>query len=228
LKQFLFPRDVSRAKIIQSALKDKVRINHPKKMPNLIAGVDAAFLDDSVIGTACLFRYPELDLIDEASATRKVFFPYIPGFLSFREGPAIIAALMKLKRKPDVVLFDGQGIAHPQGLGIASHIGVLLDTPSIGCAKSRLVGDFRQPGVKKGKRSRLMIKDMLAGAVLRTREKTSPVFVSPGHRIDLPASIEIVLKCCTKFRIPEPLRRADMLSKKIRKLLVKNHNDLRI
>jgi deoxyribonuclease V len=220
VRRFFFPRDINKAKRIQSTLRDKVKITHLKKKPRLVAGVDAAFLNDTVIGTACLFRYPEMIPVDETSATRKALFPYIPGFLSFREGPALIAAIKKLKRKPDIILFDGQGIAHPQGLGIASHIGVLLDVLTIGCAKSRLVGDFRRPGFKKGEWSQLIVNNEVAGAVLRTREKIKPVFVSPGHRIDLQASIEIVLGCIGRFRIPEPLRRADLLSKQVKKQIL--------
>ena len=227
MKRLFFPKDISNAKIIQTALKDKVKIIHLKNPPSLIAGVDAAFLNDTVIGTACLFRYPELVLFDETSAMRKVLFPYIPGFLSFREGPALIAAIRKLKQKPDVILFDGQGIAHHKGLGIASHIGVLLDIITIGCAKSRLVGNFRRPGLRKGEWAQLILHDKVVGVVLRTRDNIKPVFVSPGHRIDLPASIDIVLKCCSKFRIPEPLRRADILSKQIKKQVLKKYNRLK-
>lgn len=211
-----WPSNIKDARAIQIALRDKVRIFPLRKKPKFIAAVDAAFFQDKVIGVACLYKYPEIILLEEASAVTMLSFPYIPGFLSFREGPAIIEALNRLKIKPDVILFDGQGIAHPLGLGIASHIGVLIDMPTIGCAKSRLIGEHKEPGFKKGDRSSLEYKNKVVGAVLRTRDSIRPLFVSPGHRIDLKSSIEIVLGCISKYRIPEPLRRADFLSKKIK------------
>ena len=215
--RFIWPDTVSKAQTIQTTLGGQVKIYPLKRAPKFIAGVDAAFIDDKVIGVACLYKYPEINPIEDAYAVTEVTFPYIPGFLSFREGPAVIKALYKLKIKPHVILFDGQGIAHPKRMGIASHIGVILDITTIGCAKSRLVGDYREPGIKKGKTSSLKYQGKVVGAVLRTKDKVRPVFVSPGHRIDLNASVEIVLGCITKYRIPEPLRRADSLSKKIKR-----------
>lgn len=212
-----WPKDIKKARMIQEILKDKVKITPLKKSPKYIAGVDAAFLYDKVIGVACLYKYPDLILTEEVYAVTEALFPYIPGFLSFREGPAIIKAIKGLKTKPDVILFDGQGIAHPRGLGIASHIGVLLDLPTIGCAKSRLIGEFREPGTKKGTWSFLRYNGKIAGAVMRTKDNVRPLFVSPGNRIDLRGSLDIVLGCIRKYRIPEPLRRADFISKKIKR-----------
>jgi deoxyribonuclease V len=199
---------------------DKVNIIPLKKNPEIIAGVDAAFLDDKVIGVACLYTYPEIIPFEDSYAVTEITFPYIPGFLSFREGPVIIEAIKKLKIKPSVILFDGQGVAHPKGFGIASHIGVILDIPTIGCAKSRLIGEYKQPGIRKGNTSSLKYRGNVAGAVVRTRDHVKPVFVSPGHRIDLKASVEIVLRCVRRYRIPEPLRRADFLSKEIKRTLL--------
>jgi deoxyribonuclease V len=125
-------------------------------------------------------------------------------------------ALKGLRRKPDIILFDGQGIAHPKRLGIASHIGVLLNVPTIGCAKSRLVGTYKEPGFKKRNWSFLKHDGEIVGVVLRTKDNVKPLFVSPGHRIDIQGSIDIVLACSQKYRIPEPLRKADFLSKKIK------------
>jgi len=201
------------ARQIQDILKKRVRIAPLIKSPEHIAGVDAAFFDDKVIAAACLFTYPELIFIEEAHAIVTASFPYIPGFLSFREGPALIKAIKRLKIEPDVIIFDGQGIAHPKGLGIASHIGVILDIPTIGCAKSRLIGEHREPGTKKGNWSPLLYEGNIIGAVLRTKDNVRPLFVSPGNRIDLKSSIEIVLACTRTYRIPEPLRRADILSR---------------
>jgi len=215
-----WPKDIKGAKNLQETLKGKVKITPLKKSPKYIAGVDSAFLDDTVIGVACLFKYPGIIPVEETHAVTEALFPYIPGFLSFREGPAIMKALKKLKRKPDVILFDGQGVAHPRSFGIASHIGVLLDIPAIGCAKSRLVGEYREPGSKKGSRSSLLYEGKIVGAVVRTKDNVKPLFVSSGNRITLKNSIEIILACAKTYRIPEPLRRADSLSRKIKKELL--------
>jgi deoxyribonuclease V len=215
-----WPKDIKKAREIQEILKKKVRIIPLRKSPEHIAGVDAAFLQDRVIGVACLYKYPDIILIEEAYAVAEILFPYIPGFLSFREGPALIKAFNSLKIKPDVIIFNGHGIAHPKGLGIAAHIGVLLDIPTIGCAKSRLIGEYREPGLKKGNWSPLKYNGKTIGAVLRTKDNVRPLFVSPGNRIDLRGSIEIVLVCTRKYRIPEPLRRADFISKKIKRELL--------
>jgi len=145
-----WPKDLKRAKQLQEILRRNVKIGPLKKDPEYITGVDAAFLNNKVIGVACVFKYPDMLLIEEAYSLTEILFPYIPGLLSFREGQAIIGALKGLKKKSDVILFDGQGIAHPKRLGIASHVGVILNIPSIGCAKSRLVGSYKEPGFKKG------------------------------------------------------------------------------
>lgn len=211
------PVDLKEAKKIQLRLRQKIKIVPLSKKPVFIAGVDAAFSENKVVAAACLYKYPELVPVEDAYAAAKISFPYIPGFLSFREGDAIIKAIEKLKTKPDLVLFDGQGIAHPGGIGIASHIGVVLNVPTIGCAKSRLIGDYSAPGNKKGQYSSLRYKNKTVGAVLRTRDGVKPVFVSPGHLIDLRGAIHYVIKCAVKFRLPEPVRRADRLSKEIKK-----------
>jgi deoxyribonuclease V len=213
----IWPDTITDAKAIQLALKDKVKIIPLRKDPKFIAGVDAAFLENKVIGVASIFKYPELTHVEDSFTVTDILFPYVPGFLSFREGPAIIEALKGLKIGPDIILFDGQGIAHPKGMGIAAHIGVILDMPAIGCAKSRLVGEYKDPGIKRGMWSFLKYNNRTVGAVLRTKDNVRPLFVSPGNKIDLRDSIEVVLRCIRKYRIPEPLRRADSLSKKIRK-----------
>lgn len=212
----IWPDNPQGARAIQTTLSKKVNVIPLRKSPQFIAGVDAAFLHDKVIGIACLYKYPEIIPLEDVYAVNEVSFPYIPGFLSFREGPVIIKTLRKLKISPHVILFDGQGIAHPKGLGIASHIGVVLDIPTIGCAKSRLIGEYKQPGMKKGRTSTLEYQGKIVGAVVRTRDHVKPVFVSPGHRIDLKGSIDIIRACTGSYRIPEPLRRADILSKKMK------------
>jgi len=206
------------ARNVQDLLCKKVQLSPLDKEPRYIAGVDAAFSDDRVFAAACLFLFPELALIEQQFAVQKLLFPYIPGFLSFREGPAIIAALEKLTQKPDILLVDGQGIAHPRGAGLASHLGVLLNLPTIGCAKSRLVGEYKDPGIKRGRWSRLIYAGKAVGAVVRTKDGVRPLFVSPGHRTNTDDAIRLAVACTGKYRIPEPLRCADMLSRRMKKL----------
>ncbi len=215
-----WPRDLKKAKELQEILQKKVKVTPLRKEPKYIAGVDAAFQNNKIIGVACIYNYPDIHFIEEAHAVTGILFPYIPGFLSFREGPAIISALKSLTRMPDIILFDGQGIAHPKGLGIASHIGVVLNVPTIGCAKSRLIGTYKEPGSQKGDWSFLQYHDKIIGAVLRSKDNVKPLFVSPGNRIDIKGSIKIVLACALKYRIPEPLRKADFISKKMKRELL--------
>lgn len=217
LNYLTWPKNIRDAKAIQIALRDKVKIIALRKTPQYIASVDAAFTDDEIIAVSCIYKYPELVYIGHETAIEEATFPYVPGYLTFREGPAIIEAIKSLTIKPDLILVDGQGIAHPKGIGIASHIGVLLNIPTIGCAKSRLIGEYKEPGFKKGDWSYLKYNGRAVGAVLRTKENVRPIFVSPGYKIDLKASIEIVLGCTSKYRIPEPLRWADFLSKKMKR-----------
>jgi deoxyribonuclease V len=212
-----YPADYHEARKIQRELRSNVKIIPLKKTPRLVAGVDAAFTETRVIAAACLYTFPELFPVEDAHAAETIRFPYIPGLLSFREGPAIIRAVRKLSGRPDVVLFDGQGIAHPEGMGIASHIGVLLNIPAVGCAKSRLVGNYREPGHSKGGFTDLIFHNEKIGTVLRTRDNVRPLFVSPGHLIDRKGAVNIVLRCVGKYRLPEPIRRADMLSKKLKR-----------
>jgi deoxyribonuclease V len=217
MKYARWPETIDQARKIQNALAPKVHCVALRKMPRLIAGVDAAFAENYIFAAACLFSYPELVLREKACLVSPITFPYIPGYLSFREGEAIIRALRLLKAKPDLILIDGQGIAHPRGIGIASHIGVLLDLPTVGCAKSRLVGEFETPGWERGAYSFLHYHETIVGAVVRTRDHVRPLFISPGHRLNLKNSIEIVLQTTRGFRIPEPLRRADFLSKQVKR-----------
>lgn len=207
------PKSVAEARAIQRELKKKVKIRPLRKAPRLVAGLDAAFPGKNVTGAVCLFSYPELELLEEVLVSMMCRFPYIPGLLTFREGPVLIKALSKIGRTPDVLLFDGQGIAHPEGMGIAAHIGALLDIPSIGCAKSRLVGIHKEPAKRKGSRARLIYDGKTVGAALRTRDGVRHMYVSPGHKIDIEGAIDIVLRCTTRYRLPEPIRCADRLSR---------------
>lgn len=212
----LWPGDIQGAKEVQDALRKEVKIIPLRKTPSTVGAVDAAFFNDSVVAVATLYSFPAMEHLEDAVVIEETLFPYVPGFLAFREGHAAVTALKKLKRLPGLVLIDGQGIAHPRGIGIASQIGVVIERPTIGCAKSRLVGDFEEPGGKKGSWTYLHYRGARVGAVLRTRKDVKPLFVSPGHMIDIPASIEIVMRSLSLYRIPEPLRRADLLSKRIR------------
>jgi deoxyribonuclease V len=198
---------------MQERLRSRVRIVPYRDVPRFVAGVDAAFTGDTVAAAACLYSFPDLICRERSVAIEELRFPYVPGFLAFREGPAVVAALRKLSRTPDIILVDGQGIAHPRRFGIACHIGVLLDIPAIGCAKTRLVGDHREPGVRKGSWSDLRYEGGIVGAVLRTRHGVRPLFVSPGHRIDTEGAVSFVLSCVGNYRIPEPLRCADAASR---------------
>ena len=183
-----------------------------------VAAVDAAFDKNRVYAACVLFSYPTLQIIEKVTASRKLSFPYIPGLLTFREGPAIIAALEKLETEPDVILLDGQGIAHPRGLGLAAHIGLLFDVPSIGCAKSLLFGTLlRQLPNRKGATAPIQARGRIIGAAVRIRADVKPVFISPGHKTNLEDSVKLILRCTGKFRLPEPIRAADALSKSFKR-----------
>ncbi len=208
---------IEEAREVQIRLQKKVRIAPLTRKLRFVAGVDAAFSEDRVFAAACLYAFPDLIVCERQSCSRKLSFPYVPGFLSFREGPAIIAALGNLSYKPDLILVDGQGIAHPRGIGIASYLGVLTGIPAVGCAKSRLIGEYDEPPREKGSWSPLQSDGKIIGAALRTKDGARPLFISPGHKTDLDSSLRLTLACTRHFRIPEPLRCADMLSKQIKK-----------
>lgn len=216
-----WPKTVSEARVIQETLASSVKIIPLKRPPLLVAAADAAFDKDMVIGVACLYSYPDVRFIRSQSAVIKASFPYVPGYLTFREGKALLMAIKKLRVVPDVVIFDGQGIAHPRGIGIATHLGLVLGIPSIGCAKSRLIGSYSEPDEKKGAWSPLIYEGRTIGAVLRTRDRVRPLFVSPGHLIDLEGSIKIILHLSRGYRIPEPQRCADMLTRKFKHAKIK-------
>jgi deoxyribonuclease V len=199
---------------IQKELRREVSRSWDGRRVRTVAGADVHFPSrERVRAAVVLFSFPNLELLDESVHEGPCPFPYIPGLLSFREIPPILEAMKGLEGGADLLLCDGQGIAHPRGLGLASHIGLLLDIPTIGCAKSPLYGEFDQPPLAKG--SRTPIKDprgRTIGTVLRTRESTRPLFVSVGHRIDLRTAVRLVLASITRYRIPEPLRAAHRLA----------------
>jgi deoxyribonuclease V len=201
-----WPDNIEEARKFQEELRKGIKLEPLSEPPASVAGCDASYSEGKVIGAVCLYKYPEIELIQKTVAYKKCGFPYVPGFLSFREGAALMEAIQKLSSRPDLLIFDGQGIAHPRGMGIASHLGVLLDIPSVGCAKSRLVGNYREPGRIKGEQSAIVVNGQSKGAVLRTRTDVKPVFVSPGHRVDIKGAVDLVIKCTGKYRLPEPVR----------------------
>jgi len=189
-----------------------IPVNRPGTV-RFVAGLDGAFSRD---GTQCIAGVVLWDLIaqrvvEQHTARRKLEFPYIPGLLSFREIPAWVAALRKLRQVPDMLMCDGQGVAHPRRFGIASHLGLLCRLPAIGCAKSRLVGTHDEPAVRRGGRAALRDGDEVIGTVLRTQTGVRPLFVSLGHLVDLATAEALVLACALKYRLPEPTRLADRL-----------------
>ncbi len=198
---------------IQRELQKRVIAQNGFREINTIGGVDLAQIHggEFLICGIVVYSFPELKEIERYSAIARASFPYIPGLLAFREGPAIIGTAKQIKIKPDLLMIDGQGIAHPRRCGIASHVGVILDIPSIGVAKKRLYGNFKELGEARGDWTELNSPDGgIIGAVLRTKDNTKPVFVSIGHKIDLKTSIKVTLRCTIGFRIPEPTRQADM------------------
>ncbi|TET66630.1 MAG: deoxyribonuclease V [Dehalococcoidia bacterium] len=204
--------NVAQALDIQLGLAAKVSKVSEVITPRLIAGVDisAPRAEGIASGAVVVLSYPELRLVETQIVNEKVNFPYIPGLLSFREAPLVLAACEKLTVNPDLILVDGQGIAHPRRMGLASHLGLFLDIPTIGCAKSRLCGSHQVPGAEPGNYAELVDNGEVIGAALRTKLGTNPLYVSIGHKIDLPTVIHWVLACCRDYRLPEPTRLAHL------------------
>lgn len=200
--------NTAEAREIQQQLRGCVSRRNTLQKVRYVAGVDISVKNKRAIAAVPVLRLDDLEIVDLALAEQAVPFPYVPGLLSFRECPSILAAIEQLAVEPDLLLVDGQGIAHPRRLGLASHLGVILDKPTIGCAKSRFIGTHDQPDVEAGCYTDLFDGEELIGAVLRTRTNVKPLYVSVGHRIDLPTAIDLVLECCAGYRLPEPTRLA--------------------
>jgi len=217
-------RDIKGAIELQKSLQSTPCVQSLHTDFQTICAFDISYDKSSQLNfaVAVIMNFSHLELVETQNIIEKSVFPYISGLLAFREGPSIIRLYRKLKTRPDLLLFDGQGNAHPRGTGIASVIGFLLDIPSIGCAKTRLVGEYIEPGLQKGNHSDLNFRGQIVGRVLRTRKGVKPVFVSPGHKIDLNTTTDIVLRCCRKFRLPEPIREAHKLANEIMKNCKKN------
>ena len=203
-----------RARKTQNELRGKVILDN-KNIPDqirTIAGADISYARNSNLFFAAvvIFDFATMEIIEQASSSGTINFPYIPGLLTFREGPILLEAFRKVSIPPDVIIFDGHGISHPRGIGLASHMGLFLNIPSIGCAKTRLVGSYDEAGNEPGDISPLVHDGETRGAVLRTKKNVKPVFVSQGHMIGLDRAVDITLSSCRGYRLPEPTRRAHL------------------
>lgn len=217
------PWDVSprRASAIQRELAERVEPQTPPRFdPAVVVGLDAAFPKGGreCVAAAVAWSVPERRVLEERWVRRPLTFPYVPGLLSFREAPAVLAALAELETPADALLADGHGLAHPRRFGLACHLGVLTGIPAVGCAKSVLVGAHGAVAPSRGSQAPLEHRGEWIGTVLRTRDRVRPVFVSIGHRMDLESAVGLVLACTIGFRLPEPVRRADRLVSQARKL----------
>jgi len=203
---------IGEALALQRKLAGQVSRTSEVAAPHFIAGVDISVqkAQGLAIGAVVVLNYPELRLVETKVVNGELGFPYIPGLLSFRESPLTLAACEMLAVTPDLILVDGQGIAHPRRMGLASHLGLFLDTPTIGCAKSLLCGSHEMPGVEPGSYAEVVDRGEIIGAALRTRLRVKPIYVSIGHKVDLQTAIYWVMKCCRGYRLPEPTRLAHL------------------
>jgi deoxyribonuclease V len=204
---------------LQKSLRERVRLVPLERGIETIAGADISFNKFSPVMYAgiVVLRLPSLELVEEVGIISETRFPYVPGLLSFRESPSLLEAWAKLKTEPDAVMFDGQGIAHPRRVGIASHVGLMIKRPTLGCAKSVLVGKFEEPPVERGSWAEMVDKGEVVGAALRTKTNVQPIYVSPGHLIDLAGAIRLTLDSNGGYRQPEPTRRAHHLVNALRR-----------
>lgn len=208
-----WPTSARRAIALQKRLRDDLRLTGAPRRVSIVAGADISYdLGEGRLYAAVLnYSFPGLRHLETALVRAPIRFPYVPGLLSFREAPGLIRAFNRLGTRPDLLICDGQGIAHPRGIGLASHLGLLLDLPTIGCAKSRLIGTHLMPGESSGSTAPLYHDGRRVGTVVRSRRGVRPLYVSPGHRMGIAASARYVLACCRGYRLPEPVRQADLV-----------------
>lgn len=206
------------ARRIQKDLAKKIILENNFDKISLIAGCDVAFSKERSFAGIVILKYPDLEVVEEVTNSSPINFPYIPGLLTFREAPALLSAIEKLKKIPDIFFFDGQGIAHPGRMGLATHLGIILNKPTIGCAKSLLCGKYQQPAEIKGNYSFIKDKGEIVGCALRTKNRVKPIFISSGNRIDLKTAINLTLSVTLNYRIPEPTRFAHQLAEKSKNL----------
>lgn len=204
---------------LQKSLRAKVRLQPPTLPIRTVAGADISFnkFEDTIYVGIVVVRLPSLETVEQVGLATTTRFPYVPGLLSFREAPAVLDAWRLLAREPDAVMFDGQGIAHPRRIGIASHAGLWLERPTFGCAKSVLVGRYEEPASARGARSQMTDRGETIGAALRTKDGVNPIYVSAGHLIDLETAVDLTLRCDGGYRQPEPTRRAHLLVNALRR-----------
>ncbi|HAX88953.1 MAG TPA: deoxyribonuclease V [Cyanobacteria bacterium UBA11370] len=209
-----WPVTLEEAIAIQEKLSSEIITSDQLGTVHYVAGVDVGFEDNGAISRAAVavLSFPDLQLLEHAIAKRPTTFPYIPGFLSFREVPVVLEALEQITLIPDLILCDGQGIAHPRRFGLACHLGLLANVPTIGAAKSLLIGKHDELPLEKGSWQPLRYRGEVVGAVVRSRARVKPIYVSPGHQVSLPTAIDYVLRCTPKYRLPETTRWADKLA----------------
>lgn len=210
---------MERARELQESLATQVIADGPVFQGRYVVGCDVAYGGEGhwLIAGAVVWDMEKGRVIESHTIEGEVKFPYVPGYLSFRECPPLLEALSKVRSEVHAVLADGHGIAHPKGFGLASHLGLHLEIPTIGCAKNLLAGDYQEPGNQRGDLAWIFLEGKTVGAVLRTRSMVRPIFVSPGNRIGVKESVKLVLECCKGYRIPEPIRSAHILVQKEKK-----------
>lgn len=214
-----WPQTGSEAIALQKRLRERVSLAPLAREIETVAGADISFdkFSPKVFAGVVVFHLPTMSVIEEVGVQSEARFPYIPGLLSFRETPALLEAWSRLRTEPDAVMLDGQGIAHPRRIGIASHFGLIVERPAFGCAKSVLVGRYDEPGPERGQWSPLVDRGEVVGAALRTKTRTNPIYVSPGHLIDLQGAISLTLRCSGRYRVSEPTRLAHLLVNELRR-----------
>ncbi len=207
------------ARRLQGELTSRVVEGPPLDLSRVryVAGADVSTQGDLGYATVVVLSFPDLSVIEVRGYESRLTFPYVPGLLAFREIPSVVGALREVESEVDAVIFDAHGLAHPRGMGLASHLGLFIDVPSVGCAKSRLVGEHEEPGPEKRDTADLVYRKKVVGKVVRTRPRVSPVYVSVGNRIDLVSSVDLVLQCCTRYRLPETTRQAHNAANRLRR-----------
>jgi deoxyribonuclease V len=219
--EVVHPLDLSpgEARRLQRELSPRVVEGPPLDLSRVryVAGADVSTQNDRGYATVVVLSFPELSVVEVRGYEELLTFPYVPGLLAFREIPPVVGALREVESEVDALILDGHGLAHPRGMGLASHLGLFLDVPTTGCAKTRLVGAHEEPRGEKGSTTDLVYRDKVIGRIVRTRKNVSPVYVSVGNRIDLDSAVDLVLRCCTKYRLPETTRTAHDAANRLRR-----------
>ncbi|MCA1737312.1 MAG: endonuclease V [Actinobacteria bacterium] len=219
--EVVHPLDLSpgEARRLQGELSPRVVEGPPLDLSRVryVAGADVSTQNDRGYATVVVLSFPELSVVEVRGYEELLTFPYVPGLLAFREIPPVVGALREVESEVDALILDGHGLAHPRGMGLASHLGLFLDVPTTGCAKTRLVGAHEEPGGEKGSTTDLVYRDKVIGRMVRTRKNVSPVYVSVGNRVDLDSAVALVLRCCTKYRLPETTRTAHDAANRLRR-----------